>query len=87
MPTISMFYGIIVRMYLRLESIRHRISMYYNQYKATVDIRTCEIIEGDLPAGQTRLVWAWADLHQEELMADWRLVTNGEQPFKIEPLK
>jgi len=61
--------------------------LYYNQYKAPVDIRTCEIIEGNLPARQTRLVLAWADLHQEELMADWRLVTNGEQPFKIEPLK
>jgi len=40
-----------------------------------------------LPAKQTRLVLAWAELHQDELMADWRLVTNGEHPFKIEPLK
>jgi hypothetical protein len=61
--------------------------MYYNQYKATVDIRSCEIIDGDLPARQTRLVLAWAELHQEELRADWQLVSNGEQPFKIEPLK
>lgn len=52
-----------------------------------MDIQTCEIMEGDLPARQTRLVLAWADLHQEELMADWRLVSNGEEPFKIEPLK
>jgi len=55
---------------LRQESIRRRISMYYNQYKATVDIRTCEIIEGDLPSRQTRLVLAWAELHQDELMAN-----------------
>ena len=48
---------------------------------------TCEIIEGNLPSRQTRLVLAWADLHQEELTADWHLVTNGEQPFKIEPLR
>ncbi len=56
-------------------------------YKATVDIRACEIREGDLPARQTRLVLAWAELHQEELLADWRLVSNGEEPFKIETLK
>ncbi len=88
MPTISMFYGIIIRMYFApREHPPPHFHVYYNQYKATVDIRTCEIIEGDLPARQTRLVLAWGDLHQEELMADWRLVANGEQPFKIEPLK
>jgi hypothetical protein len=44
-------------------------------------------IEGDLPTKQARLVLAWAELHQEELMADWRLVMNGEEPFKIQPLQ
>jgi hypothetical protein len=42
---------------------------------------------GDLPRKQVRLVLAWAELHQEELMADWRLVMNGEEPFKIQPLQ
>jgi hypothetical protein len=88
MPTISMFYGIIIRMYFApREHPPPHFHVYYNQYKATVNIRACEIIEGDLPARQIRLVLAWAELHQDELMADWRLVTNGEQPFKIEPLK
>ena len=88
MPTISMFYGIIIRMYFApREHPPPHFHVYYNQYKATVDIRTCEMIEGDLPTRQTRLTLAWAELHQEELMADWRLVSNGEDPFKIEPLK
>ena len=60
---------------------------YYNEYKATVDIRTGAIIEGDLPGRQTKLVVAWAELHQEELMADWQLVMSGEEPFKIQPLQ
>ena len=55
--------------------------------KATVDIRTCEVTEGDLPTRQRKFVLAWAELHQEELMADWRLVMNGEEPFKIQPLQ
>jgi hypothetical protein len=43
--------------------------------------------EGYLPRKQSKLVLAWAELHQEELMADWKLVMNGEQPFKIQPLQ
>jgi hypothetical protein len=35
----------------------------------------------------TKLVLAWAELHQDELMADWELVMNGEEPFKIQPLQ
>lgn len=52
-----------------------------------VDIRTCEIIESDLPKKQTKLVLAWAELHQDELMANWALIMNGEEPFKIQPLQ
>jgi hypothetical protein len=42
----------------------------YFEHKATVDIRTCEIIESDLPKKQTKLVIAWAELHQDERMAN-----------------
>ncbi|MEH8019322.1 DUF4160 domain-containing protein [Rheinheimera muenzenbergensis] len=30
---------------------------------------------------------AWAELHQDELTANWELVMNGEEPFKIQPLQ
>ena len=52
-----------------------------------MDIRTGQIIEGNLPARQMKLVVARAELHQEELMADWQLVMSGEEPFKIQPLQ
>ena len=29
----------------------------------------------------------YAELHQEELMNDWNLVMNGEEPIKIKPLQ
>ena len=60
---------------------------HYNEYKATVDIRTGEIIEDNLPGRQAKLMLAWSELHQEELMADWQLVMSGEEPFKIQPLQ
>jgi hypothetical protein len=88
MPTISIFYGIIIRMYFAPgEHNPPHIHVYYNEFKATVDIRTCEIIYGDLPGKQLKLALAWAALHQEELMADWNLVMNGENPFQIQPLR
>ncbi len=88
MPTISMFFGIIIRMYFSPgEHPPPHFHVYYNEFKGTVDIRMGEIIDGDLPGRQTKLVLAWAELHKEELMANWRLVTNGEEPFKIQPLQ
>lgn len=88
MPTISMFLGIIIRMYFSpSEHPPPHFHAYYNEYKATVDPRTCELIEGNLPPKQLKLVLAWAELHQAELMADWQLVMNGEEPFKIPPLQ
>lgn len=34
-----------------------------------------------------KLVFAWVEIHGDELMADWQLAVNGQQPFKIEPLR
>jgi len=61
--------------------------VYYAEYKATIDINTCEMLIGSLPKKQKKLVLAWSELHQEELLANWKLVMNGEEPFKINPLQ
>ena len=45
------------------------------------------LIGGELPAKQLRLVLAWIEIHYDELVADWNLCQNGEKPFAIEPLK
>ena len=88
MPTVSMFYGIIVRMYFAPhEHPPPHFHAYYAEHKGIVDIRTCEVVEGNLPTRQVRLVQAWAELHREELLADWQLVMNGEKPFPIQPLQ
>lgn len=60
---------------------------YYQNYKATIDINTCELKDGKLPSRQMKLVSAWAEIHKEDLLADWELSSKGELPFKIEPLK
>jgi hypothetical protein len=88
MPTISMFFGIIIRMYcFPNEHNPAHFHAYYQDFKATVDIKSCEILEGNLPNKQKKLVLAWAELHKEELLANFNLAANGELPFKIDPLR
>ncbi len=88
MPTISMFYGIIIRMYCApKEHTPSHFHAYYQDYKALININTLELMEGSLPKKQLRLVLAWAELHQDELLANWEIAMNSELPFKIEPLK
>ncbi len=88
MPTISMFFGIVVRMYLgRKEHNPPHFHAYYQDSKGTFDIRTCEKIDGNIPKKQVKLIEAWAELHKDELLADWELAQSGEKPYNIDPLK
>ncbi len=87
MPSISMFYGIIIRMYFApKEHNPPHIHAYYNEYKISFNIKSMEFMEGDMPRKQKRLIQAWAELHTEELLADWGLAMAGENVYKIKPL-
>ena len=46
-----------------------------------------DVLEGKLKRNKMKLVQAWIEIHQDELMADWELADSGEQPFKIDPLR
>ena len=88
MPTISMFYGIIIRMFCATsEHNPPHFHANYGEYHATISIETCELLQGNLPKKQLKLVLAWAELRQDELKANWSLAMNSELPFKIEPLR
>lgn len=88
MPTLSMFYGIIIRMYYApKEHNPPHIHVYYQDFISVIDIQTFELMQGDIPPKQLRLVLAWIEIHKDELIADWELCQNGEKPFSIEPLK
>ena len=88
MPIISIFYGIIIRLYL-LDNKHHHlphIHARYGEYEASIAIEDGEILSGDLPRKQLRLVQAWIELRRDELLADWELAVSGEAPYKIAPL-
>ncbi|HEV8239926.1 MAG TPA: DUF4160 domain-containing protein [Thermoanaerobaculia bacterium] len=46
-----------------------------------------ELVAGQLPQPQHRLVLAWAELHQHELRANWEALQTGQPAAKIEPLR
>jgi hypothetical protein len=89
MPTISMFYGLIVRM-LFMDTQQHHLPHLHVEYQgrhAVVAIPDGEMLEGELPIKKLRMLQAWIAIHEEELMADWALAVKGEPVFKIEPLR
>lgn len=88
MPTLAMFFGIIVRMYYSpKEHNPPHIHVYYQDFKCIIDIQSCEPLDGEFPPRQLRLVIAWIEIHRDELFANWKLCQNGDKPFSIEPLK
>lgn len=89
MPTISMFYGILVTIFYEDNQRHHlpHIHVRYQDSKASISIHDGNVLTGNFPAKQLKLVQAWVELHRDELLADWDLACNGEEPFRIAPLQ
>ena len=50
-----------------LDTDRHpHIHIRYNEFKAVLRIPGGEVLEGELPSRQMKLVQAWIELHQDE---------------------
>jgi hypothetical protein len=88
MPELSRFYGIIIRMYFEAGAPHHspHFHAYYGDQVAVFGIRPVELISGELPRRQVRLVEVWAELHEAELVADWDRLQSGQRPLPIAPL-
>ena len=89
MPELSRFFGIIIRMFAEIDAPHHtpHFHAYYQDQVGVYGIDPIEMISGSLPKRQQRLVEAWTELHQGELMADWNLLQSGRRPTPIDPLK
>jgi Domain of unknown function (DUF4160) len=60
MPVISMFYGIIIRMFF-FDNKEHKmphIHIEYGEYKAVIEIPTGKLLAGDFPKDKLKLVVA-----------------------------
>jgi hypothetical protein len=88
-PELSRFFGIVIRMFSEPGSPHHapHFHAYYQGEAGIFSFSPVELIGGSLPRRQRRLVEAWAELHEIELLADWERLQEGRRPAPIEPLK
>lgn len=89
MPTISIFYGIVIRMFFK-DVERHKMPHIHAEYQGEVGIFSIpdgNLLAGALPQNKQKLVVAWIEIHQEDLMANWNLAVNGQQVLLIKGLE
>lgn len=83
MPEIARFYGIVIKMFfMPKEHEPSHIHALYGEYMGEFNIRTMEMIEGDLPKKAQELVREWLTLHQDALQSMW----ERQQIEKLPPL-
>ena len=89
MPTISMFYGIVIYLYYFDNEQHHtpHIHAKYQGHDAVFSILDGDQLGGEIPLNKKRMVQAWIEIHRESLLADWDLAVNGQPPFSIDPLR
>lgn len=86
MPTISVFFGIIVRMFYRDHNPPHFHAEYQGQ-NATFDFGG-KLLEGEIDSRTAKaLIRKWARLHKRELSRNWENMRQRKEFIRIEPLK
>lgn len=88
MPALSMFFGIIVRMQSEKGDKHHKphIHAIYGNDEIVIALDG-EILEGFIPTRQRKMLEGWMAIHEDELKANWQMLSAGEGFFKIDPLR
>lgn len=82
MPVISYFFGIYIRMYHDDHNPPH-IHVEYQGHEALVEIADGDILVGSLPRKAHKIVQEWTQVHQKELLDDWRRAVSLEPLLRI----
>lgn len=86
MPTISIFFGIAIKMFFDDHNPPHLHAEHQGEM-AVFDFRG-NILRGDFTSRTAvRLVREWIDLHQPELESNWTEMQAGREFHRIDPLK
>lgn len=68
---------------------RHHVPHIHADFQGEVAVYSIpdgEVLAGSLPSKKHKLVVAWIEIHQEDLMADWQLAVNGQPTYQIKGL-
>jgi len=84
-PVISVFFGVVIRMFYREHGVPHFHAEFQGQQATfTFDGR---VLAGVIRSRTAlRLIEEWATSHREELDANWQHMVSGEPLERIEPL-
>ena len=85
MPTLSIFYGIVIQIYWFDHSPPH-VHARYAGAEAQIDIHNCKILAGSLPRRASAMVLEWTRAHQAELLVAWEAASVGQPSARIAPL-
>jgi len=86
MPTISVFFGIIIRMFYRDHNPPHFHAEYQGQ-NATFDFNG-KLLQGEIDSRTAKsLIKKWAQAHKTELNDNWENMRQGKRFTSIEPLR
>lgn len=85
MPELSRFLGIVIYMYFNEHNPPH-FHAEYNEFKASISIKSLGLMEGKLPSKVMSLVVEWAQDHQQELLENWNSIQATGEYHKITPL-
>ena len=84
MPEISRFYGINITMFGDDHNPPH-LHIRYGDYQALVTLEE-HIIKGEMPKHVLKKVFKWMEIHQSEIVKNWKRLQAGTEAQKIAPL-
>lgn len=84
MPEITRFYGIVIKMFFKpKEHEPSHIHALYGENIGIFNIKTFQMMEGDLPRKAQELVTEWLQINHEELQKMW----DNQNIQKLPPLE
>ena len=84
MPEISRFYGIVIKMFFKpKEHEPSHIHALYGEYMGEFNVKTLEMLQGDLPNKAQELVREWMRKYQSDLQKMW----EEQKISKLPPLE
>lgn len=86
MPIVSIFFGIVIRLYHGDHNPPH-FHATYGEFEAIIEIKSGKIIDGYLPPKAKKLVDEWRRKHTRELATAWTAVSAMKLPKKIKGLE
>ena len=89
MPVLSIFDGIVIRMFYEGAVQHHAPDFHaaYGEFEATIRIPDGKVLAGSLPRRKMKLVQAWLILRENDVAEAWEACRNSEAPRKIEPIR